>query len=148
MLSSVKIEAFQYITHPGIYSYEEQVSAVLNGGAKWIQFRDKELNGKEFINTAGKIQSLCRRHKAVFIINDRVKIAAELNADGVHIGKEDVHPEEARKLLGEHKIIGVTANTIEDIIELSQYQVDYIGLGPFRFTPTKKNLSPVLFYIY
>lgn len=71
-------------------------------------------------------------------------IALELDSDGVHLGKKDMSPLEARKILGYTKIIGGTCNTFEDIAERYRQQVDYIGLGPFRFTSTKKQLSPIL----
>ena len=79
-----------------------------------------------------------------FILNDRVELAALIGADGVHLGKNDMSPMEARSILGPQAIIGGTANTFDDILRLIDESVDYIGLGPFRFTSTKKNLSPVL----
>ena len=78
------------------------------------------------------------------MIDDHVELVAELDVDGVHLGKNDMPPAEARRLLGEKYIIGATANTIEDIRALAVQDVDYIGLGPYRFTETKRNLSPVL----
>jgi thiamine-phosphate pyrophosphorylase len=78
------------------------------------------------------------------IINDNVTIAKEIGADGVHLGKNDMHPTEAREILGGEAIIGGTANTIEDVVQLSGSGVNYIGLGPYRFTTTKDKLSPIL----
>jgi thiamine-phosphate pyrophosphorylase len=83
-------------------------------------------------------------YKTKLIINDNVRIAKEISADGVHLGKSDLDVAEARKILGEKFIIGGTANDFMDIEKLAAAHVDYIGLGPFRFTKTKENLSPVL----
>jgi thiamine-phosphate pyrophosphorylase len=80
----------------------------------------------------------------LLIINDRVEVAAAVDADGVHVGREDMSVREARRLLGESKIVGGTANTLEDIREHCLGGADYIGLGPYRFTATKKKLSPIL----
>jgi thiamine-phosphate pyrophosphorylase len=86
----------------------------------------------------------CRDHNVKLIINDNVELAKTIGSDGVHLGKSDMNPADARKILGENVIIGGTANTFEDIERLAKQNVNYIGLGPFRFTSTKKNLSPVL----
>ena len=80
----------------------------------------------------------------MFLVNDNVDIALELDADGVHLGKEDMNPLEARRILGYSKIIGGTCNTFEDVVDRFRQQVDYIGLGPFTYTTTKKRLSPIL----
>ena len=80
----------------------------------------------------------------MFLVNDNVDIALELDADGVHLGKEDMNPLKARQILGYSKIIGGTCNTFEDVVTRFRQQVDYIGLGPFTYTSTKKRLSPVL----
>jgi thiamine-phosphate pyrophosphorylase len=84
------------------------------------------------------------RFDAKLIINDNVTLAHEILADGVHLGKTDMKPDEARSILGENFIIGGTANTFDDIYFLQSEEVDYIGLGPFRFTTTKEKLSPIL----
>ncbi len=118
--------------------------AACGGGASWVQLRLKDTPYPEFRNIAIEVQQVCRRHGATFIINDNVQLAMELVADGVHLGKNDMPAEEARALLGPDFIIGCTANTYEDVVRLSKLPTDYIGLGPFRFTGTKKNLSPVI----
>lgn len=79
-----------------------------------------------------------------FLLDDHVELVRQLGADGVHLGKNDMPVDKARKILGPDIIIGGTANTIEDIIRLHKQEADYIGCGPFRFTTTKKNLSPIL----
>lgn len=114
------------------------------GGVDWIQLRLKNSNDENFKAIAVEVQAICRKYHATFIINDNVQLALQLKADGVHIGKEDMHPEEARALLGEDCIIGCTANTVDDIRSLSKKNIDYVGLGPYRFTATKEKLSPIV----
>lgn len=135
----------QYITAPkaGV-SLCKQVEAICKGGMRWIQLRMKGSTPEEMIREGRLIKEVCRHYHALFIINDRVEVARTLDADGVHLGKEDMDPREARKILGPDKIIGATCNTWEDILLRYEQKVDYIGLGPFTFTTTKEKLSPVL----
>jgi thiamine-phosphate pyrophosphorylase len=114
------------------------------GGIDWIQLRVKEIPYNDYRAVAREVQAVCAVYSCTFIINDNVELALELQADGVHIGREDMPPAAARDLLQGDFIIGATANTLEDIIRLSGQPVDYIGLGPYRFTSTKKKLSPIL----
>ncbi|WP_134088930.1 thiamine phosphate synthase [Olivibacter sp. XZL3] len=122
----------------------DQVHTATAGGIQWIQFRSKSATDDAFREEAMTCLALAKRHLCTFVVNDRVDIAKEIGADGVHIGKEDISPRIARELLGPEKIIGCTANTLDDIIHLSGQPIDYIGLGPFRFTSTKEKLSPIL----
>ena len=135
----------QYISHftPQI-SYAEGIRMALEGGCRWIQLRMKDAPAEEIIACAEEVLPLCRRHGAKFLLDDHVELVRQLGADGVHLGKNDMPVDEARKILGPDLIIGGTANTIEDIIRLHKQGADYIGCGPFRFTTTKKNLSPIL----
>lgn len=135
----------QYISHftPQI-SYAEGIRMALEGGCRWIQLRMKDAPAEEIIACAEEVLPLCRRHGAKFLLDDHVELVRQLGADGVHLGKSDMPVDEARKILGPDIIIGGTANTIEDIIRLHKQGADYIGCGPFRFTTTKKNLSPIL----
>lgn len=121
-----------------------QVTSVLNGGCKWIQLRMKDASKDYIVETAQAIKPLCSQAEAIFVIDDHVDIAKELNLDGVHLGKNDMDVKEAREILGEEFIIGATANSIEDVLSHSPVYIDYIGLGPYRFTTTKKNLSPII----
>lgn len=135
----------QYISHftPQI-SYAEGIRMALEGGCRWIQLRMKDAPAEEIIACAEEVLPLCRRHGAKFLLDDHVELVRQLGADGVHLGKNDMPVDEAREFLGPDIIIGGTANTIEDIIRLHKQGADYIGCGPFRFTTTKKNLSPIL----
>lgn len=142
---SPSVLRLQYITdHKEGISICEQVEAVCQGGIRWVQLRMKEASDEEFLREGRLAKEICRRYNALFIINDRVEMARQLDADGVHLGKEDMNPLEARRLLGKYKIIGATCNTWDDVVQRFTQQVDYIGLGPFTFTTTKKKLSPVL----
>lgn len=136
---------FQYISHftPTI-GYVEGIRMALEGGCKWIQLRMKDASAEEVLVNAEEALHLCRQYGAKFILDDHVELVERAGADGVHLGKNDMPVDEARKILGNGKIIGGTANTIEDIVRLHKQGADYIGCGPFRFTTTKKKLSPVL----
>lgn len=135
----------QFITHRNErFGYVEGARMALEGGCKWIQLRMKGATDDEVRAAAAAIQPLCKQHEAVFVIDDRVALAKELKADGVHLGKNDMPVGAARRVLGEDFIIGGTANTFEDIERLHREGADYIGCGPFRFTTTKQNLAPVL----
>ncbi len=135
----------QFITHRNDrYDEISGTRAVLEGGCRWVQLRMKEARDEEFLRVGREVERLCRQYGATFLLDDRVHLVAELGADGVHLGKNDMPPSEARQLLPEGKIIGATANTFEDIERAVAEGADYIGLGPFRFTQTKRNLSPIL----
>ena len=120
-----------------------QCAAFLENGGRWIQLRMKEAGDDLFMETARLLRELTRRYGATLLINDRADIAARCDADGVHLGKSDMDTPAARKLLP-GKIVGRTANTLDDVIAFCGSGADYIGLGPLRFTATKKNLSPVI----
>ena len=139
------MRAIQFITHETeTIGYVEGARMALEGGCRWIQLRMKDASDDEVRKAAAEIQPLCKAHDAIFLLDDRVELAKELKADGVHLGKNDMPVDEARRVLGEEFIIGGTANTFEDIERLASQGADYIGCGPFRFTTTKKNLAPVL----
>ncbi len=144
-MNNKQISRFHFITYNNDpESIKSQVESYCAGGGNWVQMRLKNTPDEEIKRIAQSCMNICFEYNATFIINDHVHIAAAINADGVHLGKSDMSPLEAREILGDHKIIGATANTLEDIINLSQQKVDYIGLGPFKFTTTKDNLSPVI----
>jgi thiamine-phosphate pyrophosphorylase len=122
----------------------EQVEAACKAGVRWIQLRMKLASDEEMQEAALAAKKICAVHDCLFLINDRVEIAAAVGAHGVHLGKLDMAVGVARRRLGPDRIIGGTANTLEDIREHCRQGADYIGLGPYRYTTTKKNLSPVL----
>ena len=135
----------QFITHANDrYDYLDGVRMALEGGCRWIQLRMKDASEEEVLKTAESTRKLCRQYDAVFLLDDYVELLERTGADGVHLGKNDMPIDEARRLLGKDKIIGGTANTFEDIKHIYSAGADYIGCGPFRFTTTKKKLSPIL----
>ena len=126
-------------------THVEQAEAACRGGAKWIQLRAKRMRLQDWILLASDVVAVCRRHGAMCIVNDSVWVALASGADGVHLGKKDLSPVEARGLMGPSKIIGVTVNSMDDAEAVIAAGVaDYAGVGPWRFTKSKLNLAPVL----
>ncbi|MEO8759797.1 MAG: thiamine phosphate synthase [Bacteroidia bacterium] len=113
-------------------------------GVDWVQLRLKDKPYEEWKTIASAALLICNKHNAKLIINDNVALAKEIGAHGVHLGKQDMPTDKAREILGADCIIGGTANTFEDVKMHAASGVDYIGLGPFRYTSTKANLSPIL----
>ena len=135
----------QYISQgAAINEHLENIKKVCEAGCKRIQLRLKNVTLVDYLNAAIKARKVCDYYGAVLIINDNIGVAGESNADGVHLGLTDTNPKEARKQLGNEAIIGGTANTLEDCLQHINNGVDYIGVGPFRFTKTKDKLSPIL----
>lgn len=135
----------QFITNPSDkYSIVEEAQMAIEGGCRWIQLRMKDATDEEVRNAAIEIIPMCRETDTFLIIDDRVNLVDELRVSGVHLGKEDMDPMEAREKLGPHAIIGVTANTAADILKYKGKDIDYVGLGPCKPTKTKKNLAPVI----
>ncbi|PWL58533.1 MAG: thiamine phosphate synthase, partial [Bacteroidales bacterium] len=135
----------QFITHPSDrYTIPEEVQMAIEGGCKWIQLRMKDATYDEMKSTALEIIPICRENDIILVIDDNVELVNELRVHGVHLGKNDMDPRKAREILGPHAIIGVTANTADDILSFRGIDVDYVGVGPFRHTTTKKNLAPVI----
>lgn len=135
----------QFISHfTEQHTYLDSIRLALEGGIKWVQLRMKDATEDEIISIGTEVRKLCDQHNATFIIDDHVELVHKLKADGVHLGKNDMPIAEARNILGKDIIIGGTANTFEDIAAHYQATANYIGCGPFRFTTTKKGLSPTL----
>ncbi len=135
----------QFITHPSErYSIAEEVKMVIEGGCRWVQLRMKNATDEEVKQVAEEIIPLCQETDTILVIDDRVNVTMDTKVHGVHLGKNDMPAAEAREFLGAGAIIGVTANTADDIIAYKKIDVDYVGLGPFRFTATKEKLSPSL----
>lgn len=116
----------------------------LDAGGRWIQLRMKDASAEVIVCRGKEMLALCRKRRAVLVVNDAPQLAFAIGADGVHLGQADMPPIEARRIIGDGAVIGSTANTFEQIAARNDGETDYVGLGPFRFTTTKKNLSPVL----
>lgn len=115
------------------------------GGVEWVQLRLKNVSYQEYKQEALKVQEVCKKYNATLIINDDARLALDIKADGVHIGKEDrIEPEDEKALMDGGYIIGCTTNTLEDVLHFINKPISYVGLGPYQFTTTKEKLSPVL----
>ena len=135
----------QFITHPSDrYSIAEEVQMAIEGGCRWIQLRMKDADYGQLKETALEIIPMCQESDTILVIDDNVELVEELHVHGVHLGADDMPPAEAREKLGPGAIIGVTANTADDILALRGLDIDYVGLGPYRFTTTKKKLNDIL----
>jgi thiamine-phosphate pyrophosphorylase len=121
----------------------EQVSATLEGGATFIQLREKDLKDEDFLKEALKIKELTDKYQVPFVINDNVAVAIKCGADGVHVGQSDMHTEKVRSTLGPHKIIGVSVCTVEQAIQAEKEGADYIGVGAVFSTNTKIDADTV-----
>lgn len=120
-----------------------QVEKVLKGGATFIQLREKNLDEEHFLEEAKEIQKLCREYHVPFVINDNVEIAAAIDADGVHVGQSDMEAGDVRAKLGPDKIIGVSAQTVEQAIEAEKRGADYLGVGAVFPTGSKDDAIEV-----
>lgn len=139
------LSKIQYISHGDtVEEQKKNILDALEAGCKMIQVRFKKGSKESFVDVAKQARTWCNYANALLIINDSIEIAKEVDADGVHLGLTDSAIEEARKALGSSKIIGGTANTLEDVLQRIREKCDYIGLGPLRFTSTKEKLSPLL----
>jgi thiamine-phosphate pyrophosphorylase len=139
------IPKLHYISQgASIKEHLENIQQACQAGAELVQLRIKNYSEKKILKAAIEARKITEHFQTRLLINDHYKIAKEVKADGVHLGKSDSCPTEARKNLYSWQIIGGTANTLEDCKTLIDKKVDYIGLGPFQFTETKENLSPVL----
>ena len=121
----------------------EQVKQALDGGITFLQLREKKLSEEEFIKEAQEMKKLAQEYKIPFVINDNIKVALEVDADGVHIGQVDMSVQEARKLLGEDKIIGVSAHNVKEAVKAQKGGADYLGVGAVCATSTKKDANVV-----
>lgn len=142
---SFTIAPFQYITvdHPEM-THAQQAARAYSAGCQWVQIRIKDRPLNEIEREVVQALESALAYNAVLIVDDYVSLAEKCKASGVHLGKLDMSPTEARQILGNHCIIGATANTFDDIRQITTMPVDYIGVGPFRFTRTKKKLSPII----
>lgn len=121
----------------------EQVEAALRGGATCVQLREKALDYDEFLAEAIALRALCSRYQVPFIVNDSVEIAMRCGADGVHVGQEDRTAQDVRRLIGPHKILGVTAKTVEQAKAAQAAGADYLGSGAVFGSSTKTNAKPM-----
>ena len=119
----------------------KQVENALKGGATFIQLREKNLDDESFFKEAVEIKDLCKRYNVPFVINDNVDIALKIDADGVHVGQDDMEASKLRKLLGPDKIIGVSAHTVTEALKAKEAGADYLGVGAVFPTGSKDDVS-------
>ena len=127
-------------------SPEEHIFNIKNfcvAGGKWVQLRMKNMPLDTYMSTAKVVQQICKEHDAILSINDHVEVALQTNTFGIHVGQNDIAPQIIRDKFLYKGVIGVTANTFQDISQCNPSLVAYIGLGPYKFTKTKKTLFPV-----
>ena len=125
-------------------SHAEQVKILIEGGARFIQLREKYLSLREFYAQAEEAVNFARKRGAKIIINDRVDLALVLKADGVHLGQDDLPPEKAREILGEKAIIGFSTHSVAQAVNATKLPIDYIATGPVFATKTKENPDQVV----
>ena len=127
----------------GNMTLSNQVEKALKGGATFVQLREKELCHEEFLDEACKIKELCKKYNVPFVINDNVDIALKADADGVHIGQKDMEAGFVRSIIGENKILGVSAQTVEQAIIAEKMGADYLGVGAVFNTNSKDDADDV-----
>ena len=121
------------------------IEEAMKSGVTMVQLREKDVDGKEFLQKAVKLRELTRKYNVTFIINDRVDIAQLVDADGVHVGQSDIDAVSVRKLMGENKIVGVSARSVEEAKIAKEMGADYLGIGAMFSTSTKKDAKDVSF---
>lgn len=122
-----------------------QVEEALEGGATFIQLREKTLDENSFLEEASKIKELCKRYKVPFVINDNVQIAKKIDSDGVHVGQSDMEALDVRNALGQDKIIGISVQTVEEALLAEKHGADYLGVGAVFPTGSKDDAESVSF---
>lgn len=139
------IAKLQYISQQtAAFTHTAAIHKALDSGCNWIQLRVKQEPETIVVRYAEKAKKLCAKYGARLIINDYPHIAKAVEADGIHLGLQDMPVQQARSIVGDSMIIGGTANTLVHIRQRVAEGADYVGLGPYRFTTTKEKLSPVL----
>lgn len=121
----------------------DQVKKALDGGATFVQLREKNLDREVFLAEAKEIQKLCKEYGVPFVVNDEVSIAKDIDADGVHVGQSDMEAMDVRKILGSDKILGVSAQTVEQAIIAEKHGADYLGVGAVFTTGSKDDADDV-----
>lgn len=128
----------------GDNTLEDELEKAIQGGATFIQLREKNLDFDEFLNQAKSVKSLCEKHNIPFVINDNIEVAIKSNANGVHLGQSDTQLLKARKLMGDDKIIGISVQSVSQAIDAEKNGANYLGVGAIFDTKSKadaKNVS-------
>lgn len=123
----------------GDRDFDAVVLAAVDGGASYVQLREKDATTRDFVQTARRLRPLLKARGVPLIINDRVDVALAVDADGVHLGQRDLDPETARRLLGRDAVLGLSVESMDDVVEAEDTDVDYLGVSPIFETPTKRD---------
>lgn len=121
----------------------QQVESALKGGVTCVQLREKELGEADFLAEAIEMKKLCKKYGAVFIVNDNLEVAIKSNADGIHVGQQDMNAKDVRRLIGDDKILGVSVHTIDQALTAEKTGADYLGVGSVFTTTTKSDAAVV-----
>lgn len=121
----------------------DDVEKSLKGGVTILQLREKELNNEEFLKEELEIKEICKKYRVPFIVNDNVEVAIKSDADGIHVGQKDMVAKDVRKLIGENKILGVSAQTVEQALLAEKMGADYLGVGAIFSTDSKSDAESV-----
>lgn len=139
------INKIQYISQGNsITEQMNNITSAVDAGCNWVQLRYKNVMEAEVLHLAELVKKSLEGYNCTFIVNDYPYVAKAIDADGIHLGLNDMLVDQARTILGYDKIIGGTANTLDDVLQRYEEKCDYVGLGPFRFTKTKEKLNPIL----
>ena len=122
---------------------KEQVKEALDGGVTFLQLREKHIDSGLFLQEAQELKDLCKQYQVPFVINDDVELALKVDADGVHVGQSDMKAGDVRKKLGKDKIIGVSAQTVEQAVMAEKHGADYLGVGAVFPTSSKDDAQEV-----
>ena len=125
-------------------SHTEQTKRLVDGGARIVQFREKDSAPLDWFDDARTAVGICRQSKVISIVNDRADIALAIGADGVHLGQTDLPPDAARRILGKQAIIGYSTHTIEQVRDAAKFDIDYLAFGPIFKTATKEQTDEVV----
>ncbi len=132
-----RLQGLYVITDPTLRDPIEAVPWVLQGGARLIQLRDKHATTRQLVQVGQALRAMTRSYDALLIVNDRLDVALAIDADGVHLGQDDMPVPLARQIAGNRLLIGVSAETLEEAIQAEQEGADYLGVGPMFATTTK-----------
>lgn len=124
--------------------FYDAVEESLQNGVTMLQLREKDISSREFYEIAKRLKDIAAKYRIPFIINDRIDIALSIDADGVHLGREDLPCSIARKIMGDNKIIGISAGCVDEAVEAERDGADYIGAGAVFYTGTKKDIGEAI----
>ena len=127
------------------HTLAQDVEQAVQSGVTFVQIREKDMELEKFIQEASSIKKVCQRYQIPFVVNDSVEVVKAVDADGIHVGQHDMCAKDVRAILGEDKIVGVSAQTVEDALKAQEQGADYLGVGAVFTTNTKDDADDVSF---